>query len=328
MKLSQKDKDILSYIYFRGEASVSEISKATDLKDHTVRYALEKFKENNLLTFNPIVNPLALGYTPYQIFFTCLTPGEKARTTLRNALMESERVYWVGGAGDPYNFDMILYSITVNDLKHFFVELEKNIQDVKYSKKITAITGIHFFMPKYLKSNVTVEKYRSLEPTGRIYSLDELDHRILTGLTSEDYTSATQLSKLLEIPNSTLANRLENLKKHKVITGYFNWIDFYKTEATPYKLLLDFEQSHKMTQKLLTFSIDHPEITAFKEGFGAFDYQVSVAVLDTRDIENIVGQLKAAFVDELSNVTLIPTYDNYKLNFYPFESYGLLESIR
>ena len=328
MKLSQKDKDILTYIYFHGDASNAEISKATGVKEHTVRYALQKYHENNLIGFCPFINPLALGYTPYSMLFTCTTPGKEARDKLRDALVSSEQIYWVGGVGDPYHFDIILYSRTIYDLKYFFEVLTEKTKDITYRKDITALIGMHLIIPKYLNSTVNCTKTLGMVPTRKAYALDELEHRILIGLTSKDYKNNSQLARDLGIPVSTLADRLGILRKHQVFKGVYIWIDPYKAGVTPFKLLLNFEKTHGVTSRIYDFAMEHPGITYMKEGFGAFDFQLGVKVKDPRDLESLIEDVKTTFSNELKEVTVVPVYDNYKLNFYPFESYGLLESIR
>ena len=85
MKLNPKDREILAAAELQGSATVAELGKLTGYRQHTVRYSLDRFKEQGLIRRRCYVNLFSLGYSYYILYFSLSPQAQEQEDAHRDA---------------------------------------------------------------------------------------------------------------------------------------------------------------------------------------------------------------------------------------------------
>jgi DNA-binding Lrp family transcriptional regulator len=311
MKLSVEERDVIASLTLRGEVSVREVAQCLSIKEHRVRYILDKIISNGLCYFYPIINPHRLGYLECNLFIELQSGGTSARQKLLEALRQNRATKTIGVLGGEYQFDVVVWLKGIHELATFFNAVSDKCPDVHYRIDFVLL-GKAFYFP----ANFIVPRNRATTmvwygPSGDPpLSLDAIDKEILEGLTRAPYTGARNLAKTRQIPESTVTYRLNKLKADGVIVCMGYMVDHLKVGLTLTTLLLKAKRpSQHLTQQLLEIAGRDGSFGFLVECYGAWDYQLGVLLYDQTKLSGVIDRLQENLGAQLDRVRSLPSFE-------------------
>ena len=321
-RLSTKDCDILAAAQLQADASVPALAKSTGYREHTVRHCLEQLKEREIISMYPFVNIYPLGFEEYAIFFS-MPAAKKERHAVLQALNASERVAWVLQVGGDYQYGVAICGRTATEVSAFFDSLCSTFGDVFYEKSVAVRICWVLFTRKYLSKKILKIKPLYCGDIGTQVAIDEIDHRILSGLSTSKFSSFRELGDQLELPATTFHYRLKRLKEQRVLSGFAYGVDASKLGMQPYRLLISMRKISLSTkQKMFAFCKLQRHVVALIHCIGSWDYEVKVEIASPSELTQLIDELHDHFGTSLHAIRVLSVLETLKLELYPLKHLG------
>lgn len=319
MKLTELEKSVIGALCFRGELSIAALSKELKQREHKVRYALDRLREQRVLWPHFFINPSALGYTEYQLFVSLTTHSAAARERFIAAVRACAQVSWFGAVGGPFEFDIMLCARSTQEVAAFLDTLSATLKRVDYRKMVALQLAMTYFAPKYLGGRsfpVPALRYGSTQEAPR---LDALDRRILAALVNANGMPYSHIARQLSVPTTTLLYRVKTYKQRGILGGVGYFINAFQLGFHPYLFLIELTRSSTLLRKKLhTFCLKHRNVTYLIENLGAWDYQLGARFEDPRHVTIFLDEFRQDFEEVVGNITSMPVFEPLQLEWNPF----------
>jgi Lrp/AsnC family transcriptional regulator len=325
MKLSEREATILAAAELRAQAPIEILRKESGYREHTVRYALRNLLGRGVIAPIPFINLHRLGYTIYSLFFT--VGGEKrgAHDALIRSLIAAPNVLWVGEFGGEFQYGVGFCAKRLPSLVEFLTLLSKKHGAIFHDKAISVQIASTIFPRRYLSSKkFSVRPLTVTFDKKEVVSIDALDSKILSGLTSFGQLSHRQLALKLQVPLSTLELRLRKLREAGVIAADIFVVDASKFHMESFKLLvytkgLDAELSTRMHD----FCARHRNITTLIDCFGSWGYEVNVEVERAEEVTRIIQEMYQELGGSIHTIKTLTKFRYPKVRFFVEEGGAL-----
>ena len=311
MKLSAEERDVMAALTLQGEVTVKEVAQKLRLKEHRVRYILDKVISQRWCYFYPIINPHRLGYLECNLFIELQTGGSNARQKLLDALRDHHATKTVGVLGGEYQFEVVVWLKGIQDLASFFNSLSDRCPDISYRIDFVLL-GKAFYLPaNFLEPQHKATTLVSYGPTQQLpFELDSIDKEILDGLSQSAFTGSRNLAKSKKIPESTVTYRLNKLKGEGVIVCLGYMVDHLKVGLTLTTVLIKAKRpSQRLTEQLLDFATKDGSVGFLVECYGAWDYQLGVLLFDQTRLSSVIDRLQEALGSQVDRIRPVPSFE-------------------
>lgn len=217
-KLSEFEAAVINAVKLDGDVSLKEVADSLGKSVSTLRATLAKLEESKLIRFYPFVNVFRLGYSVFLFYFNPVKAHEAA---LVATLQASDKVSWLARySSDEFRYCASFVCKTPLDYQRALEDLGREHGASFYSSSTQIQTALTIFSPKYLAPTQPAPGYITLAADGRVVQLDDTDRVILSGLLSNTYSSIRDLARQLELPHSTVSERVNSLKSNDVIERF------------------------------------------------------------------------------------------------------------
>lgn len=321
MKLSDKERIVLACVEHRANEQITVLQKKTKLRIHTIRYCLSSLlRRGAIIGKAPFINLYPLGYTDYTIYFSISTKTKHSIQQLFTLLQSKKSVSWLAQLGGEYQIGIALCAKRVEETAALLDNISSKYGEIFFRKSISVRLGFTAFGRKYLWSRPDAHKelrvYRNSESD---YSIDEVDHQILSAMSNRQYESIRDLARLIQIPATTTERRIDRLEEIGVIEGYIYRLRLAQFGAQTYRLLIYTKGLEKgFTGRFYKFCAEHPNILHLFECLGAWDFEVGIEVYSSEAATEVVQDLYQKFSDTLSEVKMLQIFKHLKYSGYPF----------
>lgn len=322
MRITDKDRAVLSAIQFRANATVAEIRKSCGLREHTVNYHLSRLKEAGIARPVALIDVYRLGFCEYEVYFSLAAEEKKAADRLLKHLSESPRVAWLAELGGGFQHAMTICAQTPREASDFLEGLAKRFGNIFFEKSIASIVSFSLFRKKYLGSSGKPPlEALTLGETPERVDIDETDRRIISTLFRSSYPSHRAMAQASGIARSTIEYRLKKLEEKGVILGYVYFINAAKIGMQAYKVLVYIKGLKEgVNASLYSFAMRHPNVVNFTRCLGSWDYEFTVEVQDPREMITFSRLLHDEFGGQLNSAQILPVFkQSQSANFMRWE---------
>lgn len=318
MKLSSKESDILACMGTRADLSIAQVRKETGLREHTIRYALHSLQRRQLMSRAVYINLPALGYTMHNIFFSVSAEQKSVLDKLITELMRIPEVVWVAELGGDYQYAIDLAVKGTHEVPRILERLSKQFGNIFFDKAVSVQYGSWMYPRAYLSGkSFKAAPLRSYRPE-RLFEIDELDDKILRGISQFPQLSHRQLALKLSVPLSTLELRLAKLRAGGVLTGAFFALDCGAVGFQSFKLLVFGKgMNHRLGIEVQRFAATHPNVVSLFEYCGAWDFEITVEVPEARTVTHLVRELYQAAGSDINTIKVLTLFAHRKSTPYP-----------
>lgn len=320
MKLLPRQRDILAAIEHRASNPLATIRKLTGCRDHTIQYEIAKLTENGTIVGrSPFINFYPLGFTDFTLFFSIAAEKARVRDSLLSHLLSEPTIQWVGSLGGDFQFGAAVCAKRAEDALLLFQNIFNKFENVFFEKSFVVRVNFIAFGRKYLSSRKITPVVLKNCWTGQSYKTDATDHKILSVMSQNSYSSYRDLARQCGIPPSTVERRIRALKEADVLGGEIYRYNLSRFGAHTYRILLYARGvNQKLSKDLFLFAKKHSRVIHFIECLGSWDYELGVEVDHPLDVTEIVQQVSALFGPYLNGVKLLQIFRHLKFTSYPF----------
>jgi len=321
IKISQREKDILSTIEHRGNEPIAAIRQRTGYRDHTIRYYMEALKEKGiLLGRSPFISIYALGYHYYTLFFSVHVERVEDKEAMLNALMESHSVSFLRKLGGEYHYAVSVCARDIGEVSEFFSKFSVKYGKFFFEKSLIVPTRFTIYPKRYLAPKLNSHPVFSIGCSDDHTEIDEIDNAILSGMAEHPECSQRDLAKILEMPISSVGRRIRKLEERGVIGGITYKMDLKNLGIQEYKLLINSRGMNlELTKNLHSFVKSELRALRLVECMGAWDYEIDVEVEVAEDVTEIVDNIYQKYGKEINSIKLLQVFQTLKYSPYPFE---------
>ena len=213
MRISDKEKRILSCVELKADASLEYIQKQTGFREHTIRYYLAQLEEKGVIKKVPFIDVYPLGYSDYALYFTLASSSVEVKDALIKELLNSPNVSWLAGLGGDYQYGAAIYARNGKEVADYLDSLSVKFGDVFFAKSVNIRVHFTQFQRKYLWpiKEIASVYFGNTVPE----KIDDLDRKILHVLANKNPLSHNDLAKLVVSPPPLFISGLKNWKKKR-----------------------------------------------------------------------------------------------------------------
>jgi len=319
MKLTPAQAKVIASTQLNAELPISSLRKKLGLRDHTIRYALDRARSQGIIERRYFINLFRLGYLQHEVFFSLSFEEKGLRDSLIAQLVKSDRTSWIGRLGGDFHYGINICSRDVSEMLEFFDQLSEKYGRTFLEKTLSLRVSLTYFGNRYLYPGAKPSHPLSYRITSERVEIDQLDHRILSALTAHGSSSTHQLARLLGLPQSTVDYRLKRLRSTGVIVGSYYSIKRERIGILSYLCLISTRGiSSLFREKALAFCQQQPEIVLMIESIGSWDFEFVIDVTHAEDAVKISEKLLDLLGRDLNWVKMIPLFSYPKVHEYPF----------
>ncbi len=236
MKIDKKNMQILGILDWDARIPISGIAKQTRLNKDVVRYRINNLEKNHVLEgYYTIINTSKIGYLTFRMYFDFINLNKQIEARIIDYLDSKFNAGQIFSIDGKYQLGIICWEKSVYELHKKLVNFKKTFGNFINKEKMVIFVSLDQYPRKFL--NDTQGKIISLKEEDKIKIKDE-DMKILKEISKNARISSVDLSVKLKIPQTTIINRIKQLKKEGIILGYRAKIDTEKLGYQNYYLEL------------------------------------------------------------------------------------------
>jgi len=302
-----------------GVSSISALAEAANLKAHSVRHRLQNLLERKLLTPFCSIDPAAIGFNSYIVYFSLApAPAAKIGRALKT-LVAHQNISWVGELSGAFQYGC---TVCARDATHAMSLLGQIIasMEVEWQRKhITQRTHLIFWPLKFF--SVDTENSVSIAyPTSTTrHAIDQLDHLILRSKGENPTLSHSEIGRSLGIAPTTIAYRIEQLIAKKIILGSWyapNW-DNLGMGHSEVSLVLK-EVSPRAIDDLIVFGRRTRSCLYIVGGIGSWDFQFNILSSHPAEPQQFISRLWEEHGNKIETISISGYPGLLKYRTYPF----------
>lgn len=312
MKITSQDKAVLSAIQFNAHASANQIAKISGLKVHVVHYHLRRLKDEGIIRPGAFVNLSALGLEQYEILFSLSSETTKKRQAISQYFGSHNKVFWFAELGGNYQYGVSLGVRRSREVPEVFKEIAEKFGKVIQKKAVSLLTNVTLFKKKYLTDERGINAQSMLQENASKldFRTDAIDYKILACLFDPAVESNHDMSRKTGIARATIEYRLKKLEQSNLIQAYIYYISARKLGLQTFKLLLYARGADPaFAAKLLNFCLKHKNVVSFIECLGNWDFEVTVEVLENKEMIELISLFYDNFGQYLTDIEVLTVFD-------------------
>jgi Lrp/AsnC family transcriptional regulator for asnA, asnC and gidA len=318
--LSEKEQRIFAAVQLDSELPLAKIRELTGYRDHTIRYALKSMIDRGYIQKRVLLDPHVMGKIECCLYFSVAYESPEARQRLRQMLMSNEAAKMVYELGGEYQFGVLLAVDDISDVHSFFRDLSAQSGVTFLDKAFSTRIASTLFQRNYLSGADSSSHDLTYRRKGRRVELDELDKRILHGLTHSVFRSRRDLARQLGIAHTTLDHRIKRLEAEGVIVGHVYGLQARRIGMNVYRFLVRSRGfGCELWRELHKFSSDNPHVVCLVQCLGNWDFELVVEVEHSEDASDVAQALYEYASSSIISVQTLPLFRFLKISGAPFD---------
>lgn len=317
IKLSDRERCVLSVLQFCADASASEVAARAGVREHVVRRVRTRLVEAGVLRRRVYVNYFKLGLSQYSIFLRFNSQTIKHKQRFIKVLQGAPFVELVLEVGGRYDLALILTVRGPFDVEQF-LDLVLADMDVAFSEfHMQVRTGWFYFGVKHLHER-TPRCVQVIASSGEREEISRAEAETLVAFARSADGNRQRIARQLGIPVTTLQSRLERLERSEILSGALFEVVADRAGSQAFRVLVATHAPHREHRETLRIWAEkHPSILTFMHGFGNWQYELRLEAQDVGSARLIVDDLLERFSSVVSSAELVPVARIALMNLCP-----------
>ena len=314
-KLDLKDRKILHELDINCRQHNSQLAKKVGLSKDSITYRISQLEKKRIITsYRAIIDFSKLGFLHFRVALKLVNINEDNLNKLIVDL-KRENMVWVIGQNEGV-WDMAFTCLVKSHLQfyEFYEKLMQRHKQIIKDKLISQILKYDEVERSYIINRKKSIKH-NITFNNKIETIDELDHNLIIKLSSNARIKLIELAKELNISSMLVHQRIKQLEKKKIITGYKANINVIELGRDYYgiKITLD---NYSQKKEILEEIYSIPEMTAVIYTVAGYDIEFDLEVKNTQEYYKILNKLRNKF-SSIREVEYMRAMKYYKLDHFP-----------
>ncbi len=321
VKIDLKDKRILSELDMDARMPMTELAKKVGLSRQVVEYRIKRLKrENVIFGSKAIFDSVVTGFKWYRVAFRLLNVKKEEKDELIKYLKEHKHMCWLGEVGG--NWDLVMNFICKDNFQfnNIFEELITKYGKYIRDYEILIYINLHDLERGYIikkEKQARKEFYHEMKINPSI-KLDDLDNNIIMELSKNADITNLELAQKLNVTGNTIKNRINEMKKNKLLLGFRLFINptvfGYKSHMLFLEITrLDLEKEKQLYAYLKTL----PNITFIVKHIGKWRIGMEIETKDEQEFQDIFVDIRGRFSDIITDFESFPLFRDHTINYFP-----------
>ena len=290
IKIDVKDTKILSILAENSRLPASEIAKKVQLSRDAVAYRIKRLQEEEvILSFSPVINFAAVGYSEFHVFFLLDENNRVEQQELITYLVQHNHTRSVMKYTDTWDLEWVLIARNLNEFEQIVTDVATRFHHVVLEKDQLAVIEKYF-------SHTYPQQYTHPPTPTEPASLDDTDRSLLTLLAQDCRQSSYELGKALHMSPDAALYRIKKLMSTGVITRFTTLINLSALKNSWYTYAIRFRKFDQKDQAtFLEFARSQHQVIRATKLFGPWQAMLSIVASSPESYHKIVKETKNAF---------------------------------
>jgi len=303
---TKKDLDILFELSLNARATITEIAKKVKLSKQVVSYRLSLLEKNKvILGYSAITNIYMLGKTHYRIFVKYQNMSSEKEEEFMNYLINHPKIVWIAYFDGDLDAAFLVWADNIREFEEVFDEVNEKYGIYFQEKYFSIATKIEYLKYKFLND----KKDTSSLIFGDCYShyqLDELDKNLLNELNLNGRVTLVDLANKYNSSAKVIRERIEKIRKNKIIIGYNLRLNHNLLGFTHRKILLRLNNTSKeKIKQLSTYLKNNKNVIYLVKPIGDYDYEFELMTKSNEEFHQIIKDLRSKFAEEIKSYNTV-----------------------
>jgi DNA-binding Lrp family transcriptional regulator len=320
-KIDLKDRRILAELDMNARMPITQLAKKVSLSRQVVEYRLQRmFKEKIVYGAIGIFDTVVVGQNWYRIAFRLLNVEKEDKDSFIAYLKEHKHVLWLGETGG--NWDLVMNFICKDNFE--FNEIFEQIIADHGAKildyEVLIYINVYDLQRQYILPECKDERkvlFHEMKYNTAV-QMDALDKKIALALTKDAFMTNVGLGKALGVSANTIKNRIDAMKKNKLLLGFRLMINpgvfGYKSNMLFLEInRLDLQREKELYAYLKTI----PNISFLVKHMGRWRIGMEIETQTSEEFQEIFVLIRGKFNDIITDFETFPIFMDHALNYFP-----------
>lgn len=318
-KLDLKNRKILYELDINSRQSFKDIAKKVGLSKDAVIYRINQLQAAGIIKkFHTVIDNGKLGYIPFRLYLRLQNTTPEIEEGMIDFFRRQREVIWLVSIDGEYSIGLATYVKSIKEMNVFWKKLLARYRNYIDERWLTIYTKVAYYPRAFLlgKKQNFDEYICFTQPEEA--NVTDVDIKILKLLAPDSRLPVVEIARKLHITPKTIAKRIADLEKRKVIVGYRTQFDMEKLGYQYFKVHISVKGMDKKKEKeIRSYFKDHPDIVYDNEILGGFDFEIEVQVPSLNDLRQILNEMKQKYANMIKNYTYMLFYKEHKYVFFP-----------
>ncbi len=321
VKLDLKDRKILYELDRNARQSNSEIAKKVRLNKNTVNFRINRMeKEKVILGYYTVIDNSKLGYFSFRVYLKYFNTKAEDEKRIVDWLKDHKKVGVLGKIETVYDLAFHVLVKNIYEFDEFWLEFKKKFREYFWNEKVHVFSSVYHFKRRYLLKEIQeyqkeISEYEFIgKAMEKPIKHDTLDLNILKLISKNARMPVIEMSKKLKIPERTVAFRIKQLEKNKIILGYRVNLNLEKIGYEYYKINIILNDFQKYGE-LLNFAKPHVNIIYIDRTLTELDFEIDVEIENRKELLKLLDEIKISF--NVRDMELLLYKEYYKIELVP-----------
>src|SRR3989338_8014125 len=274
--------------------------KKIGLSKDAVSYRIKQLQEEGIIRqFHTVIDVGKLGLISFRLYLKFQNTNQKKESEIIEFIKKQKNIPWCASFDGEYDLGIWVLVKSIKEMNSFWKELLDKYLNYISKKSLTIFTKVSYFPRVYLLEGRNNDKEYVFITEPEKANIDSKDIEILQLLT----------------PN-TVASRIKELQRKKVIIGYRTRFDLDKLSYQYFKLHINLHNITKEKEdNLRNYFFTHPNIIYDNRVLGGDDIEIEIQVKSLQDLRKIIADIKSSFSDIIQDYHYFLIYKEHKALF-------------
>jgi DNA-binding Lrp family transcriptional regulator len=265
--------------------------------------------------FYALADFYALGYWQYKVYIKLQNQNQEKE--MLDFIADDDHAHWVSRCRGSYD---LIYYLHVENPAQFAKtqnEINERFGSSIQKRDVLIAEQVIFFSKPFTDGNCEIADL--LYGKVNANKLDDKNRKILSVLQSKGLAKKHEITKNTLLTQDIVSYRIMKMKESGLIHCIRADIDLEKIGFALYKVLIKLvNHSPKLFKKIEDYSRGKKHIIQYLKVIGPWDVELEYVTKEREQLENELDELREELRDSIKDYEVLETYDERKLNFFPF----------
>jgi len=294
-KLDVKDKKIIYQLDLNSRQPNSKIAKKVGLSKDVVNYRIKNLEKLGFIRgYYTIIDFSKLEYFGMRVYLKLFDATPAKEKEIIDYLVKSKKVFFVAEIEGHFDIALGVWIREIYEFEDFYSKFKEKFKLQIGQEQTSIFTKVHHFHRAYLLNKKFDDAKPEVFGKEKRVQHDKLDINILKFLCQNARISTIEIAQKLKKPARTIAFRIKQLEKKKIIQGYRVIFDFSLIGYNYYKVDLTLKEMSRL-KELKSFAHAHPNILYIDETIAGSDFEFDLEVENKEKFMEIIEELRTKF---------------------------------
>ena len=288
------DKQILTTLETNARITINEIARILRQNRDTISRNIKRMEDEKIIVgYYPVLDLTKLGYQTNRINLQVEELDKNTEELFVKFLEQDLEAGLIYTMDQQYNWVMYFWTKSPYELDNLLKKIKDFLNEKLFASKYNLICETVQFPRDNILENKEHQKFIKTKPSNeRPY--DEIDIKILKALSKNARKSSVELSKEINVPQTTIIHRMRKLEKDKIILAYRTEINGNKFGFVYYGLEF-YLKNRSEVKEIYAFIYKDRRTTWLENAIGENDFNSEIEAKNRDDLDNFLLELKEKF---------------------------------